>query len=160
MFCDDITETGLLDMLRVVKIDLKGRRQTDSDDEDDGRVDIEDDDETVMEDEDVGELMMLQMVKMILVMKVMWIKMISTKQSRMRQKVEIKQKLLKMGMIQMIQMAWMMMLCSVLILTLQGYSRSAIFLVVRLSNLNLCDSSFVCLRYLIYIFRGIQVYSI
>jgi len=160
VFCDDITETGLLDILRVVKIDLKGRRQTDSDDEDDGRVDIEDDDETVMEDEDVGELMMLQMVKMILVMKVMWIKMISTKQSRMRQKVEIKQKLLKMGMIQMIQMAWMMMLCSVLILTLQGYSRSAIFLVVRLSNLNLCDSSFVCLRYLIYIFRGIQVYSI
>lgn len=54
-FCDDITETGLLDMLRVVKIDLKGRRQTDSDDEDDGRVDIEDD-ETVMEDEEVGEI--------------------------------------------------------------------------------------------------------
>jgi len=56
VFCDDITETGLLDMLRVVKIDLKGRRQTDSDDEDDGRVDIEDDDETVMEDEEVGEI--------------------------------------------------------------------------------------------------------
>lgn len=58
MFCDDITETGLLDMLRVVKIDLKGR-QTDSDDEDDGRVDIEDDDdddETVMEDAEVGEI--------------------------------------------------------------------------------------------------------
>jgi len=56
VFCDDITETGLLDMLRVVKIDLKGRRQTDSDDEDDGRVDIEDDDDTVMEDEGVGEI--------------------------------------------------------------------------------------------------------
>lgn len=56
VFCDDITETGLLDMLRVVKIDLKGRHQTDSDDEDDGRVDIEDDDETVMEDEEVGEI--------------------------------------------------------------------------------------------------------
>lgn len=56
MFCDDITETGLLDMLRVVKIDLKGRRQTDSDDEDDDLVDIEDDDETVMEDEEVGEI--------------------------------------------------------------------------------------------------------
>jgi hypothetical protein len=24
VFCDDITETGLLDMLRVVKLDLKG----------------------------------------------------------------------------------------------------------------------------------------
>lgn len=57
MFCDDITDTGLLDMLRVVKIDLKGHRQTDSDDEDDGRVDIEDDDdETVMEDAEVGEI--------------------------------------------------------------------------------------------------------
>ncbi|OEL18924.1 hypothetical protein BAE44_0020058 [Dichanthelium oligosanthes] len=56
VFCDDITETGLLDMLRVVKIDLKGRHQTDSDDEDDGRVDIEDDDETVMEDAEVGEV--------------------------------------------------------------------------------------------------------
>uniref|UniRef100_K3YPC9 DNA polymerase V n=1 Tax=Setaria italica TaxID=4555 RepID=K3YPC9_SETIT len=56
VFCDDITETGLLDMLRVVKIDLKGRGQTDSDDEDDGRVDIEDDDETVMEDAEVGEI--------------------------------------------------------------------------------------------------------
>jgi DNA polymerase phi len=56
VFCDDITETGLLDMLRVVKIDLKDRHQTDSDDEDDGRVDIEDDDETVMEDEEVGEI--------------------------------------------------------------------------------------------------------
>ncbi|KAF8749914.1 hypothetical protein HU200_012516 [Digitaria exilis] len=57
VFCDDITDTGLLDMLRVVKIDLKGHRQTDSDDEDDGRVDIEDDDdETVMEDAEVGEI--------------------------------------------------------------------------------------------------------
>ncbi|XP_062224134.1 uncharacterized protein LOC133922706 [Phragmites australis] len=57
VFCDDITETGLLDMLRVVKIDLKGsRRQTDSDDdEDDGRVDIEDDDENAMEDAEVGD---------------------------------------------------------------------------------------------------------
>ena len=55
VFCDDITETGLLDMLRVVKINLKGR-QTDSDDEDSGRVDIEDDDETVMEDAEVGEI--------------------------------------------------------------------------------------------------------
>jgi len=80
VFCDDITETGLLDMLRVVKIDLKGR-QTDSDDEDGGRVDIEDDDETVMEDAEVGKLMMLQMIwmriwKMIQLMKVMRIKMI------------------------------------------------------------------------------------
>ncbi|XP_062218145.1 uncharacterized protein LOC133918324 [Phragmites australis] len=58
VFCDDITETGLLDMLRVVKIDLKGsRRQTDSDgDEDDDCVDIEDDDETVMEDAEVGDI--------------------------------------------------------------------------------------------------------
>lgn len=56
VFSGDITETGLLDMLRVVKIDLKGRRQTDSDDEDDGRVDIEDDDETVMEDAEAGEI--------------------------------------------------------------------------------------------------------
>ncbi|WVZ77983.1 hypothetical protein U9M48_025769 [Paspalum notatum var. saurae] len=56
VFCNDITETGLLDMLRVVKIDLKGRRQTDSDDEDDGRVGIEDDDETVMEDAETGEI--------------------------------------------------------------------------------------------------------
>jgi DNA polymerase phi len=55
VFCDDITETGLLDMLRVVKINLKGRGQTDSDDEDDGRVDIEEDDETIMEDAEVGE---------------------------------------------------------------------------------------------------------
>ncbi|CAN6247266.1 unnamed protein product [Urochloa humidicola] len=56
VFCDDITETGLLDMLRVVKIDLKGRNQTESDDEDDGRVDIEDDDDAVMEDAEVGEI--------------------------------------------------------------------------------------------------------
>lgn len=57
MFCDDITEIGLLDMLRVVKIDLKGsRRQSGSDDdEDDACVDIEDDDETVMEDAEVGD---------------------------------------------------------------------------------------------------------
>ncbi|KAL6629791.1 hypothetical protein ACP70R_029556 [Stipagrostis hirtigluma subsp. patula] len=57
VFCDDITETGLLDMLRVVKIDLKGsRRQTDSDDDEDGgRVDIEDDDEAAMEDVEVGD---------------------------------------------------------------------------------------------------------
>uniref|UniRef100_A0A453N7R9 Uncharacterized protein n=1 Tax=Aegilops tauschii subsp. strangulata TaxID=200361 RepID=A0A453N7R9_AEGTS len=56
VFSDEITETGLLDMLRVVKIDLKGsRRQTDSDDdEDEARVDIEDDDE--MEDADVGNV--------------------------------------------------------------------------------------------------------
>lgn len=57
-FCDEITDTGLLDMLRVVKIELKGsRRQTGSDDdEDDACVDIEDDDETVMEDTDVGDI--------------------------------------------------------------------------------------------------------
>lgn len=57
VFCDEVTETGLLDMLRVVKIDLKGsRRQTDSDDdEDDTLVGIEDDDETVMEDVDAGD---------------------------------------------------------------------------------------------------------
>ncbi|KAM3296168.1 hypothetical protein ACQJBY_038484 [Aegilops geniculata] len=56
VFSDEITETGLLDMLRVVKIDLKGsRRQTDSDDdEDEARVDIEDHDE--MEDVDVGNV--------------------------------------------------------------------------------------------------------
>ncbi|EMS61721.1 DNA polymerase V [Triticum urartu] len=56
VFSDEITETGLLDMLRVVKIDLKGsRRQTDSDDdEDEARVDIEDDDG--MEDADVGNV--------------------------------------------------------------------------------------------------------
>uniref|UniRef100_A0ACD5TCC4 Uncharacterized protein n=2 Tax=Avena sativa TaxID=4498 RepID=A0ACD5TCC4_AVESA len=54
VFSDEITKTGLLDMLRVVKIDMKGsRRQSDSDDdEDDPRVGIEDDDE--MEDADVG----------------------------------------------------------------------------------------------------------
>lgn len=59
VFSDEITETGLLDMLRVVKIDMKGSRrqtgQTDSDDdEDDPRVGIEDDDE--MEDADVGNV--------------------------------------------------------------------------------------------------------
>uniref|UniRef100_A0A0E0CF55 DNA polymerase V n=1 Tax=Oryza meridionalis TaxID=40149 RepID=A0A0E0CF55_9ORYZ len=55
--CDEITETGLLDMLRVVKIDLKGsRRQSGSDDdEDDACVDIEDDDETIVEDAEVGD---------------------------------------------------------------------------------------------------------
>ncbi|KAK3152099.1 hypothetical protein QOZ80_2BG0154250 [Eleusine coracana subsp. coracana] len=58
VFCDDITETGLLDMLRVVKIDLKGsHHQTDSDDdEDDAPVGIEDDDDTVMEDAEIGEV--------------------------------------------------------------------------------------------------------
>lgn len=58
VFCDDITEIGLLDMLRVVKIDLKGsRHQTDSDDdEDDAPVGIEDDDDAVMEDAEVGEV--------------------------------------------------------------------------------------------------------
>ncbi|TVU33504.1 hypothetical protein EJB05_25327 [Eragrostis curvula] len=58
VFCDEITETGLLDMLRVVKINLKGsRHQIDSDDdEDDDRVGIEDDDDTLMEDAEVGEV--------------------------------------------------------------------------------------------------------
>ncbi|XP_051195277.1 uncharacterized protein [Lolium perenne] len=58
VFSDEITETGLLDMLRVVKIDMKGsRRQTDSDDdEDDPRVGIEDDDDDEMEDADVGNV--------------------------------------------------------------------------------------------------------
>jgi DNA polymerase phi len=57
VFSDEITETGLLDMLRVVKIDMKGsRRQTDSDDdEDDPRVGIEDDDDE-MEDADAGNV--------------------------------------------------------------------------------------------------------
>ncbi|XP_006646852.2 uncharacterized protein LOC102702348 [Oryza brachyantha] len=57
LFCDEITETGLLDMLRVVKIDLKGsRHQSGSDDdEDDACVDIEDDDETVVEDAESGD---------------------------------------------------------------------------------------------------------
>ncbi|KAG8058062.1 hypothetical protein GUJ93_ZPchr0002g25819 [Zizania palustris] len=56
VFCDDITETGLLDMLRVVKIDLKGshRRSGSDDEEDDACVDIEDD-ETVMGDAEVGD---------------------------------------------------------------------------------------------------------
>lgn len=58
VFSHEITETGLLDMLRVVKIDMKGsRRQTDSDDdEDDPRVGIEDDYEDEMEDADVGNV--------------------------------------------------------------------------------------------------------
>jgi DNA polymerase phi len=58
VFCDDITETGLLDMLRVVKINLKGsRQQTDSDDDEgDALVGIEDDDDTVMEAAEVGEV--------------------------------------------------------------------------------------------------------
>jgi hypothetical protein len=60
----------------------------------------------------------------------------------------------------MIQMAWMMMPCSVLTLTLQGYSRSATFLVVKLSSLNLCYSSFVCLCYSKYIYRRTQVFHI
>ncbi|KAG8069689.1 hypothetical protein GUJ93_ZPchr0006g42538 [Zizania palustris] len=56
LFCDYITETGLLDMLRVVKIDLKGshRPSGSDDDEDDACVDIEDD-ETIMDDVEVGD---------------------------------------------------------------------------------------------------------